>query len=120
MALSNKTTIENLEKKNEEYLSLFDIGAKSNWKQIFGMNKMLWPFPMFAGSGKPLGDGIYWPTNRNEDSNRSHHGQSGSNDQSRKQTKPIVASLNSAAFAKSKFNQQSLLNITFRPRSLAL
>jgi hypothetical protein len=74
LALSNKTTIENLEKKNEEYLSLYDIGAKSNWEQIFGMNKMLWPFPMFAGSGKPLGDGIYWPTNRNEDSNRSHHG----------------------------------------------
>lgn len=74
LALSNKTTIENLEKKNEEYLSLYDIGAKSNWEQIFGGNKMLWPFPIFAGSGKPLGDGIYWPTNRNEDSNRSHHG----------------------------------------------
>lgn len=74
LALTNKTTIENLEKKSEDYLSVYDIGAKSNWEQIFGMNKLLWPFPIFAGSGKPLGDGIYWPTNRNDDSNRSHHG----------------------------------------------
>lgn len=22
---------------------------------------MLWPFPIFCGSGKPIGDGIYWP-----------------------------------------------------------
>jgi len=27
------------------------------------MNKFLWAFPVFLGSGKPLGDGIYWPTN---------------------------------------------------------
>jgi len=27
------------------------------------MNRWLWPFPIFCGSGKPLGDGIYWPTN---------------------------------------------------------
>jgi len=24
-------------------------------------------FPIFAGSGKPLGDGIYWPSNTKED-----------------------------------------------------
>jgi palmitoyltransferase ZDHHC2/15/20 len=64
LAVQNKTTIENLDKKGEEYISLYDIGNKSNWEQIFGMNKMLWPFPVFCGSGKPLGDGIYWPTNR--------------------------------------------------------
>ena len=32
-----------------------------NWGQIFGANPWLWPFPVFCGSGKPLGDGIYWP-----------------------------------------------------------
>lgn len=26
------------------------------------MNPYLWPLPIFCGSGKPIGDGIYWPT----------------------------------------------------------
>ena len=56
LATTNKTTIENLDKKGEDYVSIYDIGAQSNWEQIFGMNKLLWPFPVFCGSGKPLGD----------------------------------------------------------------
>lgn len=64
LALSNKTTIENLEMKGNPYKSLYDIGADKNWEQIFGGNKWLWPFPIFRISGKPLGDGIYWPKNR--------------------------------------------------------
>lgn len=36
---------------------------------------MLWPFPVFCGSGKPLGDGIYWPTNKGDNSSRSENGQ---------------------------------------------
>ena len=75
LALSNKTTIENLEMKGRPYTSLYDIGPKRNWEQIFGMNRWLWPFPIFGGSGKPLGDGIYWPTNRPEEEGS----QSGSN-----------------------------------------
>ena len=71
LALSNKTTIENLEMKGKPYQSLYDIGWKRNWEQIFGMNRCLWPFPIFGGSGKPLGDGIYWPTNRPEDDDAS-------------------------------------------------
>ena len=71
LALSNKTTIENLEMKGRPYTSLYDIGSKRNWEQIFGMNRCLWPFPIFGGSGKPLGDGIYWPTNRPEDDSNS-------------------------------------------------
>ena len=63
LALTNKTTIENLDKKGEDYMSVYDIGTTRNWEQIFGMNRWLWPFPVFCGSGKPLGDGIYWPTN---------------------------------------------------------
>ena len=70
LALNNKTTIENLDKRSEEYLSVYDIGPKSNWEQIFGLNRALWPFPVFCGSGKPLGDGIYWPTNRQDDAQR--------------------------------------------------
>lgn len=66
LALGNKTTIENLEMKNKTYQSLYDIGPKRNWEQIFGINRLLWPFPVFCGSGKPLGDGIYWPTSRND------------------------------------------------------
>lgn len=74
LALSNKTTIENLDKKGEDYISVYDIQPNRNWEQIFGMNRWLWPFPVFCGSGKPLGDGIYWPTNASlvgSDSGRS-------------------------------------------------
>lgn len=84
LALSNKTTIENLDKKGEDYISIFDIGAQGNFEQIFGMNKLLWPFPVFCGSGKPLGDGIYWPTNRGEDTARSQNGASASNEANRR------------------------------------
>lgn len=67
LALSNKTTIENLEMKGLPYQSLYDVGSDKNWGQIFGVNRWLWPFPIYCNSGKPLGDGIYWPTNRPED-----------------------------------------------------
>lgn len=63
LASTNKTTIENLDKKGKVYKSPFDIGPMNNWYQVFGTNKLLWPFPIFMGSGKPLGDGIYWPNN---------------------------------------------------------
>ena len=69
LATTNKTTIENLDKKGREYKSIYDMGSRNNWYQIFGTNKYLWPLPIFAGSGKPLGDGIYWPTNSREDEN---------------------------------------------------
>ena len=59
----NKTTIENLEKKGTMYKSNYDVGANINWQQVFGTNRWLWPFPVFMGSGKPLGDGIYWESN---------------------------------------------------------
>jgi hypothetical protein len=59
---TNKTTIENLDKKGRPYTSVYDIGPINNTYQIFGTNKLLWPFPVYCGSGKPLGDGIYWAT----------------------------------------------------------
>jgi hypothetical protein len=63
LASTNKTTIENLDKKGKAYKSLYDIGSQRNLDQIFGTNKLLWAFPVFCGSGKPLGDGIYWVSN---------------------------------------------------------
>ena len=38
------------------------------------MNRWLWPFPVFCGNGKPIGDGIYWPTNRPEEEGASASG----------------------------------------------
>ena len=32
LALGNKTTIENLDKKGVEYISPYDIGSKRNWE----------------------------------------------------------------------------------------
>ena len=67
LGLTNKTTIENLDKKGKDYVSMYDVGSTLNWQQIFGQNKWLWPFPVYMGSGKPLGDGIYWPMNKAEE-----------------------------------------------------
>lgn len=64
---TNKTTIENLDKKGKPYKSPYDIGSFHNWFQVFGTNKLLWPFPVFLGSGKPFGDGIYWPSNTKDE-----------------------------------------------------
>ena len=64
LAMRNKTTIENLENKGNKYESDYDIGDTKNWEQIFGYNRWLWPFPVFCSSGKPLGDGITWPMNK--------------------------------------------------------
>lgn len=62
LAKENKTTIENLEKKGQPFKSNFDIDAGYNLRQIFGSNPWLYPFPIFCGSGKPVGDGITWET----------------------------------------------------------
>jgi len=62
LASSNKTTIENLDKQDKPFVSPYDIGEQGNMRQIFGSNPWLYPFPIFCGSGKPVGDGIYWPT----------------------------------------------------------
>lgn len=67
LALTNKTTIENLDKKGKDYTSMYDVGPTLNWQQIFGRNRWLWAFPVYMGSGKPLGDGIYWPMNKQEE-----------------------------------------------------
>lgn len=38
------------------------MGFYYNWVQVFGLQMLLWPFPIFVGrNGKPSGDGILWP-----------------------------------------------------------
>lgn len=63
LILSNKTTIEFLEKKGEPFESAFNISPMHNWKQVFGSDVLLWFFPVSFASGHPIGDGIIWPTN---------------------------------------------------------
>ena len=48
------------------------MGDPHNWYQVFGTNKLLWPFPIYSASGKPLGDGIYWPTNKPKEESEEH------------------------------------------------
>ena len=63
MILDNKTTIEFLERKGEEFESVFNISPMHNWRQVFGYNELLWFFPILYASAHPAGDGVYWPTN---------------------------------------------------------
>lgn len=113
LAQSNKTTIENIEKKGRPFKSPYDIGGQNNWYQIFGTNRFLWPFPLFAGSGKPLGDGIYWPTNTKIDDDDKHHlsqSQQKESEQTKSPTKRNFSPNKSAAAGvdsiQSKQNQQ--------------
>ena len=61
----NKTTIENLEhhKDLDQFRSVYDMGPEVNFYQVFGINRFMWPFPVYLNSGKPLGDGLFWPIN---------------------------------------------------------
>ena len=61
----NKTIIENLDhlKELEAYRSVYDMGEEVNFYQVFGINRLMWPFPIYLASGKPLGDGLFWPIN---------------------------------------------------------
>ena len=65
LVLLNRTTIESLELKKtnqtiEDTQSPYNFGEYKNWVQVFGKNKILWFFPMFGESGKPMGDGVKW------------------------------------------------------------
>ncbi|CAI2372857.1 unnamed protein product [Moneuplotes crassus] len=65
LIFSNKTTIEFLEKKGEQFESPFALSPRENWEQVFGCNKLLWFFPVSWASGHPIGDGVYWRMNPN-------------------------------------------------------
>ena len=69
LILENKTTIGNLQYKNQEYTSTvsrhsqqYDLGACSNVRQVFGSLYWTYPFPFYLASGLPHGDGITWVT----------------------------------------------------------
>jgi len=49
----NKTTLENMEAKGATFVSRFDKGLLRNIEQVFGTNRLLWPFPIYLESGKP-------------------------------------------------------------------
>ncbi|CAD8201198.1 unnamed protein product [Paramecium octaurelia] len=75
LVLSNRTTIENLEKKrNEETgqqnddFNQYDLKPYYNWVQVFGMSKLSWFLPIQMEGGRPVGDGILWPKNHHNDS----------------------------------------------------
>ena len=55
------------------------------------MNRLLWPFPVFCNIGKPIGDGIYWPTNRpreEKEKKRTPENKTGEKGNSRADTDP--------------------------------
>ena len=64
LILTNSTTIENMDKKNNQK-DLFNRGVQNNWYQVFGKNKMLWMLPITGISGKPIGDGVIWTQENN-------------------------------------------------------
>jgi hypothetical protein len=65
LILTNKTTIETMDKRNLHGSEDYSRGARANWIQVFGRNPLMWPIPMTGKSGKPVGDGIVWITNTN-------------------------------------------------------
>lgn len=59
LVLSNKTTIENLDKKRQEESgqareeqNIYDMGQYYNWVQVFGTKKLLWFVPLETEMGK--------------------------------------------------------------------
>lgn len=57
----NKTTIENIEHKEEpEYKSKYDIDWDHNVEQVMGTNRWLWLVPIMPKSSIPKGQGIYF------------------------------------------------------------
>jgi len=72
----NKTTIENLEHKNEEYESRYDISQHYNYEQVMGTNRWLDWFPIMPSSAKPKGNGMYFEKN-NETEDSEEEGEEG-------------------------------------------
>ena len=57
----NKTTIENIEHKEEpNYVSKYDIDFKHNVEQVMGTNRWYWLLPIMPKHCSPAGQGIYF------------------------------------------------------------
>jgi palmitoyltransferase len=59
LVFTNSTTIETMDKSAAKK-GEFNKSCKQNWKQVFGANPWLWPFPVTCRSGGPVGDGVVW------------------------------------------------------------
>ena len=66
LILENKTTIETLDHKGQEFHSKYDKGKLSNWYEVMGITKWLWFIPLKIYQGKPKGNGIDWGENEEE------------------------------------------------------
>lgn len=60
LIFENKTTIETIDKKGENFESEFNLGYYKNWLQVMGENKLLWFLPLNIYIGMPLGNGVDW------------------------------------------------------------
>ena len=66
LILENKTTIETLDHKGQEFHSKYDKGKLSNWYEVMGITKWLWFIPLKIYQGKPKGNGIDWGENEED------------------------------------------------------
>ena len=66
LVLKNSSTIENLDKENQDKYAKFCLTPKENFEQVFGKNKLYWFLPINTEEGKPDGDGLLWKVNNNE------------------------------------------------------
>jgi palmitoyltransferase len=66
LVLKNSSTIENLDKENQDKYAKFCLSSKENFQQVFGKNQMYWFLPINTEEGKPEGDGLLWKVNNNE------------------------------------------------------
>ena len=65
LVLTNSTTIESLDVEHKKDYAKFNIGKKENWEQVFGIDSLLWFFPIPTKRGRPEGDGLTWKKNEN-------------------------------------------------------
>ena len=66
LILENKTTIETLDHKGQEFQSKYDKGKLNNWYEVMGITKWLWFIPLKIYQGKPKGNGIDWGENEED------------------------------------------------------
>lgn len=66
LVLDNLTTIEERERQRNPQLgpNIFDLGSSENFKQVFGMNTWIWPFPVRPVSSS-IGNGLSFPQEMN-------------------------------------------------------
>ena len=60
LVLENKTTIETIDKKNEDFSSPYTLSKWENVIQVMGENIFLWFVPIKSYAGQPVGNGIDW------------------------------------------------------------